>query len=302
MTSVRRLSRIVSNLLGLGGFVLTGATSAGCRSGEVVAGPDDPAVADGGPVCAPASCASLAVPALAKVCPDGTTLSATVCEDEGGGRCGWGFPACPTDACAGAIALPCVPCPYGSVGSGKDDNGCDTCPICAPPPDGSATGDACPPPLPCNLPSCQYGIVPQTDANGCAACSICAPAPDAGNCQCGPLPPVAPCPGRGDRSVACLATPGGSCSWVVGSCPTSEDAGTACTADSDCARGHVCGFLETGGCGIEGSCFPAPEVICNAFAPGCACDGSEVNVICNGLPSGYVARTLLHTGGCVDGG
>jgi hypothetical protein len=201
------------------GFVLTGATVGACQAGEVTTGGDDAAVADGGSTCTPASCAGLAAPALAKVCSDGTALSANVCEDQGAGRCGWGFPACPTsDACSGATALPCVPCPYGSVGTGKDQNGCDTCPICAPAPDASV------------------------------------------------------------------------------------DAGTTCTADSDCASGRICGFAEVGGCGIEGTCFPAPGAICQAFSPGCACDGSEINVICNGLPSGYGFKPLRHTGACVDGG
>jgi hypothetical protein len=301
MTSLQWLSRTLWNLpVALVGFVLTSGTSVGCQSGQVV-GPDDAAIADGGSVCTPESCAGLAAPALAKLCPDGTTLTADVCEDQGGGRCGWGFPACPTDACAGATALPCVPCPYGSVGIGKDENGCDTCPICAPAPDASASSDACPPAPLCNLPNCPYGVVPQTDANGCATCAICAPAPDAGGCQCGPPPPVAACVDGGSPSVTCLPTSGASCSWVVGSCAAS-DAGTTCSADSDCLSGHVCGFLETSGCGIEGTCFPAPEVTCNAFSPGCACDGSEVNVICNGLPSGYVTKPLRHTGACVDGG
>jgi hypothetical protein len=303
MTLVRRLSRIVSNLLGLGGLVLTGASAGGCQPGEVVAGPIDSATADAGVGCAPTACAGLAAPALAKVCPDGTTVTASLCEDQGGGQCGWGFPACPTDACAGRAALPCVPCPYGSVGIGKDQDGCDTCPICASPPDdASASSDACPPPAPCALPSCPYGIVSRTDANGCAACSVCAPAPDAGSCQCGPPPPVPACPGEGSRSVTCQATSGGSCSWVVGSCPTAVDAGTTCAADRNCPSGHICGFADTAGCGIEGICFPAPEAICNAFVLGCACDGSEVNVICNGLPSGYVSKPLRHTGACVDGG
>ncbi|HEY4014922.1 MAG TPA: hypothetical protein VGM06_16380 [Polyangiaceae bacterium] len=283
------------------GFTAMGATSVGCQAGEVTPDPGDAAVGDGGAVCTPASCAGLAAPAIAKVCPDGTTVTASVCEDQGGGRCGWGFPACPVDACAGP-ALPCVPCPYGSVGVGKDEDGCDTCPICAPPPDASPTSDACPPPPVCNLPNCAYGVVPQTDANGCAVCPICAPAPDAGNCQCGPPPPVAACPGGQGPSVTCVSTPAGSCSWVVGSCPTAEDAGASCTSDSDCPSGHVCGFLETGGCGIEGTCFPAPEAICNVFLPGCACDGSVVNLTCNGLPTGHALKPLRHTGSCVDGG
>lgn len=242
---------------------LMGASGGGCEGSVFVvgedAGADTGAEPDASPVCTPASCAGLAAPALAKVCPDGTTLTANVCEDQGGGRCAWGFPACPTDACASAVTLPCAPCPYGSTGTAYDANGCPTCPLCNPP-------------------------------------------PDSGACTCGAPPPIPACSGGGSPGLTCEPTTSGACSWVVGSCPTTQDAGGVCTSDADCAGSDVCGFPETGGCGVEGVCFPAPQVTCNAFSPGCACDGSEVNVICNGLPSGYAGKPLKHSGPCVDGG
>lgn len=272
----------------------------GCQGGGVIpigSGGDGGEVAEGGPrvdggsACAPSSCAGLAAPAIAKQCPGGPTVTASVCE-EINGRCDWGFPACPT-----CTTLPCPgPCTYGSIGVGVDANGCATCPICAPAPDACATT----PPI-CNLPNCMYGVIPQTDANGCEVCPRCAPAPDAGSCQCGAPPPVAACPGGGSRPVTCEPASTGSCSWVVGSCPAPSDGG-GCAGDSDCPSSKVCGFLETNACDAAGSCFPAPTVICNAYSPGCACDGSEVNIICNGLPSGYVRKPLKHTGACVDGG
>jgi hypothetical protein len=288
-----------------------GADGNGCQPGGAISigGGEDGggmvaeggAGAEAGSTCTPASCAGQAVPALAKLCPDGTTLTETLCEEQADGKCGWGFPACPaTDACE---ALPCLPCQYGDLGVGVDANGCATCPICAPPPDAGKTSDACPAAPICNLPNCMYGVIPQKDANGCDVCAICAPAPDAGSCNCGAPPPVAACPGVGTRSVTCESTSAGTCSWVVGPCPTQDDAGnTVCTSDSECPSGKVCGFLETNSCGTPGSCFPAPTVICNAYSPGCACDGSEVDIICNGLPSGYVRKPLKHTGACVDGG
>ena len=39
-----------------------------------------------------------------------------------------------------------------------------------------------------------------------------------------------------------------------------------------------------------------------AYAAGCACDGSEVNIACNGLPSGYAPKPLAYKGACQDGG
>ncbi len=249
---------------------LMGADGNGCQPGGPItigSGGDSGGVvteggspADSGSGCTPASCAGMAVPADAKLCPDGTTLTENLCEEQANGHCGWSFPACPTDAC---VALPCIGCPYGSLGTATSADGCPTCPICAPPPDSGTTIDACPAVAPiCNLPNCMYGVTARTDANGCEVCPVCTPAPDAG----------------------------------------SGDGGSPCSADTDCPSGEVCGFLETNACGTPGSCFKAPTIICNAYSPGCACDGSEVDIICNGLPSGYVRKPLKHTGACVDGG
>jgi hypothetical protein len=314
MKSLRRRSQIAwSAPVVLVLPLLMGADGNGCApGGPVFIGSGDDAGAtsdgstgvgpgtDGGSVCTPSSCAGFAVPALAKICPDGTSVSASVCEEQSDGHCGWGFPACPTDACA-ASDLPCVPCPYGSTGTATNADGCPTCPICAPAPDSGSTADACPPAPICNLPDCMYGVIPQKDANGCDLCAICAPG-DAGTCDCGAPPPVAACPGGGSPSVVCEPVSAGSCSWLVGSCPSPSDGSPGCASDADCSSGKVCGFPEAGGCGAVGTCFTAPTVICNAYSPGCACDGSEVDVICNGLPTGYVRKPLAHTGACVDGG
>jgi hypothetical protein len=44
--------------------------------------------------------------------------------------------------------------------------------------------------------------------------------------------------------------------------------------------------------------------VCLAYSAGCACDGTEINVTCNGLPSGYDTKPLAHSGACaqVDAG
>jgi hypothetical protein len=41
-------------------------------------------------------------------------------------------------------------------------------------------------------------------------------------------------------------------------------------------------------------------VTCNAIELGCACDGAEINLGCNGLPDGYVSKPFLHQGACSD--
>ena len=194
MKSLRIGSRVtwVSPLFCLLPFLM-GADGNGCQPGGPIpigsggtndsgsssnGGSDASSSSDGNVTCAPADCAGIPVPEPAKVCPDGTSVGETLCTAQGDGKCGWSFPACPTDACSN-VALPCAGCPYGSTGTGYDSNGCPTCPICAPPP-----SDACVVPV-CNLPNCAVGstIVPQYGPDGCETCSICVP-PDAGSGAC----------------------------------------------------------------------------------------------------------------------
>jgi hypothetical protein len=39
-------------------------------------------------------------------------------------------------------------------------------------------------------------------------------------------------------------------------------------------------------------------VNCKAYSPGCACDGTQVSIVCNGLPSGYASKPLVSAGSC----
>jgi hypothetical protein len=94
-------------------------------------------------------------------------------------------------------------------------------------------------------------------------------------------------------------------SWVIGEGDAgsgSGDAGKACMSTPDCPADMVCGFPESPACTLTGTCFPAPEVTCNAFSPGCACDGTDINIACTGLPGGYATKPLRHAGVCADGG
>jgi hypothetical protein len=78
-----------------------------------------------------------------------------------------------------------------------------------------------------------------------------------------------------------------------------EGGGGICTSDSSCAGG-ICGFPAAGACAAVGTCFPAPGATCLAYGPGCACDGTSINLVCNGLPTGYAPRPLLHSGDCAS--
>jgi hypothetical protein len=89
-------------------------------------------------------------------------------------------------------------------------------------------------------------------------------------------------------------------------CAPAAEAGSggACQTDSDCGDGGACGYLESAMCSAVGSCFvKTGGVACLLYEPGCTCSGSEVDLACNGLPSGYAPGPLRHSGACgTDGG
>ena len=92
----------------------------------------------------------------------------------------------------------------------------------------------------------------------------------------------------------------GSSSGSAGSSSSSGVGGdgATCTIDTDCDMGERCGFPKLAGCSATGSCFPAPGAICNAIVLACACDGTEINVACNGLPSDYAPKPFAHSEAC----
>jgi hypothetical protein len=116
----------------------------------------------------------------------------------------------------------------------------------------------------------------------CSSGAVCCYGPcGQGPATCMPGPA---CPQPG---IACRVDGGGT-----------ADTGAGCTTNADCAGGGICGFRQADGCSASGSCFPAPGAVCQAYSAGCACDGSTVNVICNGLPTGYAPKPLQHSGMC----
>jgi hypothetical protein len=94
-----------------------------------------------------------------------------------------------------------------------------------------------------------------------------------------------------------IATSGGT----TGSGSSSSGSGLrSCVSDVDCPNNGLCGYPEAAGCAATGVCFASPGAVCLAFSPGCACDGSQINVACTGLPSGYFSKALRHTGECTS--
>jgi hypothetical protein len=163
----------------------------------------------------------------------------------------------------------------------------------------------------CHAGSCAIGHIaqppPASDAGdargpGCASSTDC-PTGDFCNLQIHGTTSGVCCPGFGcapncPNGVAKDANGCDTCQCAPS--PDAGGAGTACTSSADCSNGQICGFPQADGCAAKGSCFPAPGVVCLAYSAGCACDGSEISVACTGLPSGYTAKPLLHTGVCAS--
>jgi len=74
--------------------------------------------------------------------------------------------------------------------------------------------------------------------------------------------------------------------------------GAACSANSDCPAGKVCGFLESAACSAKGECVVPPEVTCASRYDVCGCDGETKFATGCGFPSGYVSTPYAATGAC----
>jgi hypothetical protein len=92
-------------------------------------------------------------------------------------------------------------------------------------------------------------------------------------------------------AAACTSTSGGG---GYGGSPV------MCAASTDCGSGEICGFPEVSGCAAIGRCFAAPGAVCEAYAAGCACDGTTINIACTGLPEGYATKPLAYAHACND--
>jgi hypothetical protein len=161
------------------------------------------------------------------------------------------------------------------------------------------------------------------------------PSPDAASCQCsGPAPtsPTTQCSDGSTGGPTCASHADGTCVWEIRACPTPcpalgclpncangvvkdshgcdtcqcapapEGGSTACNSDVNCPSGQACGFPVSSGCAATGACVAHSPVTCLAFSQGCACDGSQISTICNGLPSGDASKPFSHSGPCTDGG
>lgn len=103
--------------------------------------------------------------------------------------------------------------------------------------------------------------------------------------------------GGGSGGSGALGGGGSGGSGAVGGGGSGGGAGS-CDAANPCPPDSMCGYPVSQACEAKGQCFPAPGAICNGYSPGCACDGSEISIVCTGLPAGYAEKPVLHAGVC----
>jgi hypothetical protein len=166
--------------------------------------------------------------------------------------------------------------------------------------------------------------------DGCQGTSC--PTDSGGTCTCTGTPPQSPnyeCTDGATGGPFCGPVTSGGCAWQIRNCtpgcpflgcepacpngvlkdsngcdtcacaPVPDGgSGSSCTSNAECGAGFACAYKTADACSAVGTCVTVSPVVCNAFEAGCACDGSLVNLTCNGFPSGYASAPVAHTGEC----
>lgn len=161
------------------------------------------------------------------------------------------------------------------------------------------------------------GSAPCKTAAECGPDAVCgfasgAKCGDFGTCfstkgllTCAAYSPGCACDGT-TVNVACDPVPSGYTTAPIvhaGACTAGQaDASAPCTSDTECGPQGVCGFPRVDACTAKGFCFPKSGASCDGIEPGCACDGTFINLACNYLPSTHAPKPFSHVGACVDGG
>jgi hypothetical protein len=236
----------------------------------------------------PTACDCGPLPAIARICPDGST-GTPVCRDRTDGMCAWehecggGTTSCTPDECGPDPGAPSMVCADGTVAGPMCERNTATgvcgwiVTSCPEDPCDPATGMTC---VECPADSC--GPAPAIAAicpDGTTADMVCGPSSDTTMCDwrfvcpggdgcddtaCGPPPGASPMCSDGSAAEAiCAASADGMCGWAF-QCPGGSGGGdgegsTGCaTPDgTPCADGLMC---------CSGVPYP-PEGICHASCP-----------------------------------
>jgi hypothetical protein len=196
-----------------------------------------------------------------------------------GSTCGGHVPACGCDGssvnmiCNG-LPMGYVPAPVAHIGACTDGGTADA-------------GRPCTSDMDCRFTQiCGFPLADRCSAEGqCFARSS----------TCGDFFPGCACDGT-TINMICNGLPDGYMPAPVDH--GAECGAGSCTSDSDCADNGICGFKVDDGCLAQGECFPPPTIVCGGYSPGCGCDFSSVNLICNGLPTGYAPKPVVFSGEC----
>jgi hypothetical protein len=212
--------------------LLTGANGNGCGNAVVIGNENGGSGGTSTVTCAADSCGE-AAPAIARICPDGTSVGPTCGVTNG--TCGWTFP-CPPSTCTTAQCGAEPPTPLCSGGTtvtptcGLTSN--DTCgwtvPAC---PTTTCTASDCGP---------EPGI--EVDCNGTPEGPVCEPTGT--NDQCGWVIP--PCP---------VSPQDGGASADAGECPTPKPENCNSVTECPCTDGTT----QVGGCPNG---FTCPQACC----------------------------------------
>jgi hypothetical protein len=115
--------------------------------------------------------------------------------------------------------------------------------------------------------------------------------------DCGPVPPVAPCPDGNGPQVICEHQADGACGWTVTPCGGGDCGGFV---GGVCADSQYCDYPDGAFCGAadaSGICAERPQACPEIYAPVCGCDGNDYDNECFAAGNGV---DVAFAGPCAD--
>ena len=195
------------------------------------------------------------MPSVAQ-CPNGNGPTVECTTDENG-SCGWIVGTCEPEICPHWFEPVCGI--DGQTYGNECEAGVAHVEIAY---EGECEAEVCP-----NLWEPVCGIDDETYPNDCVAAMEDVEIAHEGECtqvqcdfdDCGPMPPLAPCPDGEGPSISCEPNPAGECEWNIGSCdqPVEHD---MCTSDFSCDEDEYC-TTNDGDCFSDPDCEPGEPCV-----------------------------------------